>query len=151
MSEINEEFNTELSNFLKTFKNIKENIFSVTANYFVNDLINLINNYVTILRVLSYIFRFVNNSKNPLYKSCRPLSNMEIIQAENHLLRAVQEEEFDTDIRSLQFRGLVNTSSKLKSLNPFLDECRVLLFGGRLGNSDLNFFFKHPVILLKLN
>lgn len=43
----NEEFNTELKNFSKTFKNIKENIFSVTSNYFVNDLIKFSNNYVT--------------------------------------------------------------------------------------------------------
>lgn len=118
VSETNVEFNIELKISLKTLKNINKNNFSITANYFVNDL--------TILHILTGdIVRFGNSSTNPLYKSGEPLSTMEILQAENHL-RKLKKQEFSACIRSLQLRCSVTPNSKLKNLNSFLDENGVL-------------------------
>lgn len=44
---------------------------------------------------------------------------------------------------------MVSPNSKLKSLNPFLDENRVLAIGGQLGSSELSFLKKHPAIFPK--
>jgi hypothetical protein len=143
------EYNSELKNFPKQDLEYSVPVFSVTLNYFVHEIINLSNNYITILRILSYVFRFVTNLKNPLARRSGPLDSTEFKKAENFLISAVQRVEFPSDFHNVKSTGSVLPNSKLKSFNPFLDDDEVLRVGGRLGNTNFNFEKKHPAILPK--
>uniref|UniRef100_A0A1A8B011 Uncharacterized protein n=1 Tax=Nothobranchius furzeri TaxID=105023 RepID=A0A1A8B011_NOTFU len=70
--------------------------------------------------------------------------------AEIAIVKLVQREAFPDEIQSLKAKeGVVKTKySKLKGLNPTLDEDGVLR-GGRLNQSALHPHIKHPVILPK--
>lgn len=122
--------------------------FHIKTSNFVNDLLNLNNNYVTILRILGFIYRFIQNARNPLYKSTGPLDPMELKRAET-IIRKVQEEHFADEVRCLQKRVAISQRSKLSTLNPFLDADSILRVGGRLGKSDLDFEQKYPIVLPK--
>ncbi|XP_055950971.1 uncharacterized protein LOC129985078 [Argiope bruennichi] len=102
---------------------------------------------MSILCVLSYIFRFSKNVRNPLGRTTGPLSNSELKKAENFLVKAIQHQEFAADNQNLQLKGLVCPNSKLKSLNSILVDDGILRDGGRLEN--LNFVSKHSAILPK--
>lgn len=65
ISDKREEFNSELKPFCEDFK-VTLPVLNVTVNTFLHDLINLSNNYITVIRVVGYIFRFVKNLKTPL-------------------------------------------------------------------------------------
>ena len=41
--------------------------------------------------------------------------------------------------------------SKLKGLNPFMDDKGILKVGGRQSNANLNYYKKHPAILPQNN
>nr|XP_054606831.1 uncharacterized protein LOC129166991 [Nothobranchius furzeri] len=71
--------------------------------------------------------------------------------AEIAIVKLVQREAFPDEIQSLKAKeGVVKTKySKLKGLNPTLDEDGVLRVGGRLNQSALHPHIKHPVILPK--
>ncbi|GBO25294.1 hypothetical protein AVEN_148579-1 [Araneus ventricosus] len=78
------------------------------------------NCYVKILRIFSYVLRFVNVKKSNVIVS-GPLCASELNQAENRLVRMVQGDVFSAEIRDLQCQKGVLPNSKLKNLNPFLD------------------------------
>ncbi|GBO13667.1 hypothetical protein AVEN_149096-1 [Araneus ventricosus] len=113
---------------------------------FLSDLLCTSNSYVKILRIFSYVLRFVNVKKSNVIVS-GPLYASELNQAENRLVRMVQGEVFSSEIRDLQCQKGVLPNSKLKNLNPFLDSYGILRVGGRLGNSDLPYVSKYPAIL----
>lgn len=65
------------------------------------------------------------------------------------LLKLAQSQSFDEEERSLINKTMVGSKSKLKNLNPFLDNDELLRVGGRLKRSNLDYDFKHPIILPK--
>ncbi|KFM77752.1 hypothetical protein X975_01402, partial [Stegodyphus mimosarum] len=149
ISDKGEEFSAELkTSSHKDSKDILP-VLNVTVNNFLHSLLKLSNNYITILRVVSYIFRFVNNLKKPLERLSGPISVQEMVKAELFLIRETQNECFSDDIHQLLRHGTVLHKSKLKNLNPFLDSDSVLRVGGRLGKANLTYFAKHPAILPK--
>ncbi|XP_071033114.1 uncharacterized protein [Parasteatoda tepidariorum] len=122
----------------------------ISTNYKLSllyDLLSVSNNYVKILRIFSYVLRFVINVKQSNLKESGPLSVSELDQTEKRLIRMVQEEVFLNDIQGLKQQKVVPPKSKLKNLNPFLDSDRILRVDGRLGNSDLPYDAKYPAIL----
>ncbi|XP_035229798.1 uncharacterized protein LOC118201756 [Stegodyphus dumicola] len=151
ISDKSEEFSAELKTpYHKDSKDTLP-VLNVTVNNFLHNLLKLINNYLTILRVVSYIFRFVNNLRKPLDRLSGPISVQEITKEELFLIRVTQSECFGEDIRHLIRHGTVLHKSKLKNLNPFLDSDLVLRVGGRLGKTNLTYFAKHPAILPKVH
>lgn len=75
------------------------------------------------------------------------MGSEEIRKAEQILIRLVQSEEFNKDIKELRKIGMVSYNSQIKLLNPFIDKDGILRVGGRLTSSDLNFDKKFPIIL----
>ncbi|GFW77551.1 uncharacterized protein TNCV_2499431 [Trichonephila clavipes] len=138
-----DEYNSELKNCVNEQIENFQSVLNIHVNDFLNDLLNLSNNYITILRVLSFIFRFVENLKG-INKVAGPLTTKEFVQAETYLIKKVQEQEFSSDINHLKSKGSVLPNSKLKTLNPFLDDNGVLRVGGRLCNLELSFDKKAP-------
>lgn len=117
-----------------------------TANIFWLDKFST---FSKLKRVTAYIFRFINNIKHKNKRTTGPLNITEINQATIFIIKAVQRETFDLDIKCILKNHDLPNSSKLLSLNPFLDNHNILRVGGRLANANLDFKSKHPIILAK--
>ncbi|GFU76059.1 uncharacterized protein TNCV_3611201 [Trichonephila clavipes] len=87
-----DEYNSELKNCVNEQIENFQSVLNIHVNDFLNDLLNLSNNYITILRVLSFIFRFVENLKG-INKVAGPLTTKEFEKAETFLVKKVQEQE----------------------------------------------------------
>ncbi|GBL92712.1 Speckle-type POZ protein-like B [Araneus ventricosus] len=116
---------------------------------FYDELFNRTNNFTKLIRIVSFIFRFINNTKA---KECRNkvskyLTAEELHRSTEFLARVAQLSEFKAEIDALKKGKDVAKTSKLKALDPFLDENALLRVGGRLNNSDLPFESKHQIIL----
>ncbi|GFU86380.1 DUF5641 domain-containing protein [Trichonephila clavipes] len=96
-----DEYNSELKNCVNEQIENFQSVLNIHVNDFLNDLLNLSNNYITILRVLSFIFRFVENLKG-INKVAGPLTTKEFVKAETYLVKKVQEQEFSSDINHLK-------------------------------------------------
>ncbi|GBM66014.1 hypothetical protein AVEN_39181-1 [Araneus ventricosus] len=112
---------------------------------FLDALLSISNNYSKLIRVVSFLFRFVNNSRNPKSKLDGPLTTMELQRAKLFLIKSVQKIAFQDNVKLL-LQGK-QPSGKIKNLNPFLDDNGILRVGGRIQNSSVNFDQKHPIIL----
>ncbi|GBN40280.1 hypothetical protein AVEN_182684-1 [Araneus ventricosus] len=132
---IQNDFSNELKNFncsdSKCFS-----VFSDGVNNFANGLIDLSNNYCKIIRILSYIYRFIYNCKNKNERKKGPLESGELKLSELFVLKQVQNEHFVKDVNSLRKKVEVSKESQLRNLHPFLDTSGLVRVGGRLGNSD---------------
>ncbi|GFU32829.1 integrase catalytic domain-containing protein [Trichonephila clavipes] len=117
------------------------------TNSFVNNLLNLSNDYFKIIRVLSFICRFVYNCKSKESKGIGPLDLGELKKTEQLLLKLVQKEEFKVEMNGIQNSVMVSSNSRVKTLNPFIDSEGILRVGGRLRNSDINYNQKFPILL----
>ncbi|GFW00325.1 uncharacterized protein TNCV_4355221 [Trichonephila clavipes] len=96
-----DEYNSELKNCVNEQIENFQSVLNIHVNDFLNDLLNLSNNYVTNLRVLSFIFRFVENLKD-INRVAGPLTTKEFEKAEIFLVKKVQEQEFSIDINHLK-------------------------------------------------
>ena len=65
-----------------------------------------------------------------------PLTAPEIKGAHFEILRDVQEESFDRQIRDIVSNGQVQKSNPLRNLTPFVDDQGLLCVGGRLSQSE---------------
>ncbi|GFV52954.1 uncharacterized protein TNCV_2876221 [Trichonephila clavipes] len=96
-----DEYNSELKNCVNEQIENFQSVLNIHVNDFLNNLLNLSNNYITILRVLSFIFRFVEKLKG-INKVAGPLTTKEFQKAETYLIKKVQEQEFSSDINHLK-------------------------------------------------
>ncbi|GFX67808.1 uncharacterized protein TNCV_1565091 [Trichonephila clavipes] len=93
ISENNDAYNSELKNSVREKLEKEVPVLNICVNDFVNNLCNISNNYLTILRILSYIFRFINNARRKV-KTNGPLEADELDKAEVFLIKGVQSQEF---------------------------------------------------------
>ncbi|GFV78265.1 DUF1758 domain-containing protein [Trichonephila clavipes] len=92
--------------------------------------------------------RFINNIKAK--ESCNKekyLTADEVKRSTEFLAKIAQLSEFKAEIDALKKGKGVSKTSKLKALDPFLDENSLLRVGGRLCNADLPFEAKHQIII----
>ncbi|GFV12556.1 uncharacterized protein TNCV_4425091 [Trichonephila clavipes] len=85
-----DEHNSELKNSVNEQIEGYQSVLNIHVNDFLNDLPNLSNNFITILPVLSFIFRFVENLKG-ISRVTGPLTIKEFEKAETFLVKKVQE------------------------------------------------------------
>ncbi|XP_044571170.1 uncharacterized protein LOC123257198 [Drosophila ananassae] len=101
-------------------------------------------------RVLAYVIRFLRmktrTNSNPKFLTAKELKEAEIV-----IIKKQQEFQFNKEIKYLRTGKEIEISSKIISLNPFLDINGILRVGGRLQNSKAAFEVKHPIILDKGN
>ncbi|CAL8119444.1 unnamed protein product [Orchesella dallaii] len=97
-------------------------------------------------RVVAYMFRFLSNCKNKL-RNVDPLSPHELDRATTAIIYNVQIISFCKDYNSLLRLNKLSATSKLNSLNPFLDGNGIIRVGGRVEKSDLPSNQKHPIII----
>ncbi|XP_061728871.1 uncharacterized protein LOC133533829 [Cydia pomonella] len=97
-----------------------------------------------LIKTITYCRRFLNYKKltpNPIFTT-EELQNSLI-----SCIKLVQKHAFNDDITRLKNNKNVRCDSKLKSLNPYLDEVHVLRVGGRLKHANLSEDSKNPIIL----
>ncbi|GFS61801.1 pro-Pol polyprotein [Trichonephila clavipes] len=134
--------------------NPKEDIsltLTVTKNNFLENVIDISNNYVKLIRFVSFLYRFIHNCRTRITKIKGPLTSQEVSHAENWLIHSLHEREFYEEMRKLLAGEPIPMKSKLTPLNVFLDESNIIRVGGRLANSILNEKAKFPMILSSRN
>ncbi|XP_028168875.1 uncharacterized protein LOC114358909 [Ostrinia furnacalis] len=88
-----------------------------------------------LLTVIVYSIRFLHSKTNPEGID-EPITTQELDIALKKCIK-IEQEEFNDEIEDLKANKNVKRNSKLKTLNPYLDEDDVLRVGGRLRNSVL--------------
>ncbi|XP_054719215.1 uncharacterized protein LOC129228558 [Uloborus diversus] len=126
---------------------------SITAHAEVQQIPDFMlhySSYTKLIRVTAWIQRFIFNLKHPNSKHLGFLSADELHHATLTVIRTVQGSVFHNEISSLKCNKVIPRSSKLNSLNAFLDQGGILRVGGRLSKSQtLSYDQKHPMLLPK--
>ncbi|XP_068229312.1 LOW QUALITY PROTEIN: uncharacterized protein [Palaemon carinicauda] len=102
-----------------------------------------------VLRVTAYVLRFIINCRNSNNKVAGPLITEEIDFAKLKLIYCIQREMFSAEIKVLLGKKAIPQWSKLRNLDPFLDDKGLIRIRGRLEFSNLEYDTKHPVIIPK--
>lgn len=101
-------------------------------------------------RGVAMCFRFYRNFKRKRNERVYGrISACELNESYDRLIKLAQDQEFSSELNSLKNRSIVPKDSKIKSLDPFIDEDEFLRVGGRLQYSDQPYNFKHPILLPK--
>ncbi|XP_011860345.1 PREDICTED: uncharacterized protein LOC105557654 [Vollenhovia emeryi] len=106
-----------------------------------------------LLKITAYCILFC--SKLSRYKrfptlaqnDCEYSLTIAVQLARSFWISSVQLAQFSDEISAIKSGSPLPRSSKLKSLNPFVDDDGLLRVGGRLEHSPFSFEEKHPVIL----
>lgn len=116
-----------------------------TGSSVIKDLIDRYGSFNKIVRVLAWVRRF--NKKNQENPRAPWLTLSEIRKAKECIVKQVQSETFQEEIRDLKEGKQVSSKSKISNLNPYLDENQVLRVGGRLMHAHISPEMKNPAIL----
>ena len=106
--------------------------------------------YPAVVSVAAWVKRFCHRIQcgRPVpIERTRVLTGLERRAAEQWLFREAQRIAFPKDRTAVRTNKPLTKDSRLKTLNPFLDDKQLLRIGGRLTNSELSMSQKHPVIL----
>ena len=104
--------------------------------------------YHKLICVTAWCLRFLAKAtKQKAAAGGRQLTAGELTRAEHHLARLSQQRSFPKERHSLLHDKTLSPSSRLLSLNPYLDQELLLRVGGRLENSSLTLSQKHPVLI----
>ncbi|GFU64692.1 integrase catalytic domain-containing protein [Trichonephila clavipes] len=105
--------------------------------------------YMKVVRTVAWIFRFYHNSKL-VSKVTGPLYTHELETSIKKVVKLLQNGEYHTELTLLRCNKPLPKSSKLQSLNVFLDSERIFRVGGRLRlQQTLTFEQKHPMLIPK--
>ena len=106
----------------------------------ITNLLNRVSSWFKIKRIIATILLWHQKKSKPL--------TTEIIQAaELKIIKHHQQTYFYHEIQQLTRGKLVNKTSNLYNLNPFVDNLGILRVGGRLKQSTIEFKIKHPIII----
>lgn len=139
---ITRDINKEQFALLKIWKCISQMYTAWTNGFFVR-----YSSSGRLLRITSYLIRFIYNSKHNVTK--RTLEHIldETDEALKFLIEIMQIEVFSAELYALSKTKHSDSSSILNKLNPFLDHDGILRIGGTLSQSNLPYDVKHPRIL----
>ncbi|GFQ66634.1 uncharacterized protein TNCT_186921 [Trichonephila clavata] len=99
-----------------------------------------------LLRVTSFVFRFIYNARNSNRRS-GPITSSETSKALIYFIKMSQENSFSSEIYNIKLNKSVNKNSKLCNFNVMIDDDNILRIKSRLTNSSLDVYEKHPIIL----
>ncbi|XP_036141015.1 uncharacterized protein LOC118644996 [Monomorium pharaonis] len=125
---------------------LKDNEVVCTTVKFSCDLFHRFSSYMKLLRVTAYCLRFIKNVRGR-QKCTGLLSVNELNESLFTLVRMMQSMHFAPEINDLERKETIRANSRILSLNPFLDEHRILRVGGRLRYSELPYERRHPMLL----
>ncbi|CAI6343037.1 unnamed protein product [Macrosiphum euphorbiae] len=111
------------------------------------DLVYIKSDWNRLVRAIAWLALFVDYLKaKKNIQVTRYLTVENLKKAETIIFKRVQAECFPKEAIALANRKEVPRTSKLKSLYPFMQD-GIILVGGRLQNSDINNWQKHPIVL----
>lgn len=102
------------------------------------------------IRVIAYCRRFLSGMQRKQNKNTGFLTTLELKEAMNTCIRECQREHFNVEIAILENDGTgvpAKLKGPLKSLNPYIDDKKILRVGGRLESSSLTEDRKHPILI----
>ncbi|XP_022838073.1 uncharacterized protein LOC111365109 [Spodoptera litura] len=103
-------------------------------------------NLPELLETITYAKRFLNLRQNQSVDI--PITTEELENSLHTCIKIVQDVKFHEDIRDLKEKNKVRNTSRLKTLNPYLDTKMILRVGGRLQNANyLDLDRLHPIVL----
>lgn len=122
------------------------------------NIFHLYSRLTKLTRVIAYVLRFSRNSrkvkKKNLQESSRnpshsipPISIEEQHQATLCLIKIIQNNHFQDELRSWAKHSIINKNSPILRLNPFVDTDGILRVGRRLRSSNLPYAAKHLILL----
>ena len=115
----------------------------------LDHILTLNSNYHSTLSLTAWFLRFYHRLKNGRPSPddrTRHLSGAEVTAAEHWLLKEAQKTSFPQAKHALEKNKPLPKSSKIRSLNPWLDKEGLLRVGGRLSNSSLSQSQQHPIL-----
>ncbi|GBN00176.1 hypothetical protein AVEN_206044-1 [Araneus ventricosus] len=112
---------------------------------FITQILSLSNNFQKLIRIISFLFRFLYNCKTKEKKS-GSISVEEFQHAKKYLVKTIQVNVFSAEINALKKNESIKRTN-VSNLNVFLDDDDLIRVGGRLTNSELSFDQKHPILL----
>ncbi|XP_026816274.1 uncharacterized protein LOC113555881 [Rhopalosiphum maidis] len=95
-----------------------------------------------IIRIIAYCIRFFTDI-NPLAVNPSPSEQLHAFEI---IIIAVQKQSFSDEHSYLRDQNH-QSQSKLRALNPFLDDHGIIRVGGRLIHADIPYEQKHPILL----
>lgn len=114
---------------------------------------NRFSSALKIKRTVAFCYRFISTLKKHIHTNTEELPSYlttdELERAHKMIIKNIQESEFADEIKSIQITKMIKNTSKLRSLNPFIDNDGLLRVGGRLQNAQLKYNQKHQMILPK--
>ncbi|GBM43963.1 hypothetical protein AVEN_197281-1, partial [Araneus ventricosus] len=134
--------------YLPELKSKDDIVLTLNSNKtFFDYIVNRSNRILTVVRILSFLFRFISSCRNPESKRKGPLTSEELSEADHYLIKRCQFEVFSAEVTAMMSGDNISNKSKILNLSPFLDNKGVMRVGGRLENSHLPYSGKHPIIL----
>lgn len=114
-------------------------------------LVGVLEKHSVLAKLLRNSARMVQFCKNRIDKTSRKLgpNALDLRRSLKGWIRHIQSLEFQDDVVRCKAGDKLGSRSRLKQLQPFLDEDGILRVGGRIRNSILPFRTKHPIILPK--
>ncbi|KAL0819980.1 hypothetical protein ABMA28_007977 [Loxostege sticticalis] len=99
------------------------------------------------VRVMARVLAFVGRARRTQPRSTEVTAD-NVRAAETYLLKSAQAQDFKEEIRAREARVEIPKGSRIKALDPELDEEGLLRVGGRLRAAlELSYDEKHPIIL----
>ncbi len=120
---------------------------------FLSDRLERFSDWKRAVKAIARLKRCARSVKGLVERSNEATSLEERKDAEQFIIRTVQEEVFGNEIKSLRQGKEVHTnqSNKLYKLSLFIDDQDILWVGGRLTQAELHPHVKHPAILPKVH
>lgn len=103
-----------------------------------------------LIRVTAWVFQFITNcwsKKLTIQRNGNPLTVQELNQATRYWVKTIQNEAWNPEVCAIKKCSRIRQTSRILSLNPFLDEFEILCVGGRQENAKAAYDNRHPIIL----
>ena len=128
-------------------KSALQGVYSATVSEEVPSWLSKFSSFDKLLHVAAYIYRWRSRILAHSIPRSTWLSAYELSRGRTYIFRLVQNEAFSSEIKELEKKETVSSSSPLFRLSPFIDQDRLLRVGGRLQSSFLSEDEKHPIVL----
>ena len=100
-------------------------------------------NFNRLVNTVAYVQRALNKQKPATLVVS--IGEREIAKAT--IFKLLQQEQYGEDVKSLRAEREIPKGSKILQFAPFPDEEKLIRAKGRIGNSQLDFNAKHPILL----
>ena len=96
---------------------------------------------------VAWLRKFISWMKGKRQNIQKDITVADLHGAETAIVRCLQRKQFQNEIVMINASRKIPRSSRIRALEPFLDEEDILRVGGRLSDSSVHYERKHPIIL----